>query len=180
MPTDELICPACSSHLKRPASLRQGELFECPMCATEFRVGGEGRITSRRPMRSRVDEVEEIDEGPVEELEVLDDGVRPGRRKKRKHRKSGAVELGNWIHLGFLHWMPMLLPSIGFCIIYVILYFLAALVFGLLSLIPVIGSFLTVFCLLSVVVSWSAGMTLVSVQQLRSWVYRRLTVGCPH
>ncbi|HTU16951.1 MAG TPA: hypothetical protein VMG10_02715 [Gemmataceae bacterium] len=172
MPSNELICPACSSRFKRPASLRDGEMFECPMCAEEFRVGGgAGTVTAQKPARPRVDELEEIDEEPGEELEVLDEG-RPGERKKRKRRKSGAVELGRWISLGFTHWIPMVPPSIGFCLLYVILYILVSLVFGLLALIPVIGVFLAAICILSVMVSWSAGMTLVCIQQLKGRRWR--------
>jgi hypothetical protein len=167
MPIEELICPACSSHLKRPASLRDGDRFECPMCATEFRVGGnEGRITTRRRPPQQVDELEELDEEPLDDLEVLDEG-RPGGRKKSKRRKSGAVELGRWIQLGFTHWMPMLPPAIGFCILYAMLYVVASLAFSLVGLIPIIGPPLALFGLLSVMVSWSAGMTLVSIQQLQ-------------
>jgi hypothetical protein len=167
MPAKELICPACSSHVQRPASLRDGELFECPMCGTDFRVGGgAGKITAQKPARPRVDELEEIDEEPGEELVVIED-VRPGRRKKRKRRKSGAVELGRWISLGFTHWMPMLPPSIGFCLLYVLGLFLISLPLAFLSLIPVIGGILSLICILSIGVSWSAGMTLVSLQQLR-------------
>lgn len=168
MPTDVLICPACDSNLKRPTSLRDGEMYECPMCAEEFRVGGAGKFAAQKMARQRLDDLEEIDE----EREALDEG-RAGRRKKRKRRKSQAVELGRWISLGFAHWMPMLPPSIGFCIVYVILYILASLVFGLLALIPVVGSILAMFCIMSVMVSWSAGMTLVSIQQLqgRRWSF---------
>lgn len=168
MPTDVLICPACASNLKRPASLRDGEMFECPMCAEEFRAGGAGKATAQKPARPRKDELEEIDD----EAEFLEDRS-AGRRKKRKRRKSQAVELGRWISLGFAHWLPMLPPSIGYCIVFVILYILACLVFGLLALIPVVGSILAVFCIMSVMVSWSAGMTLVSIQQLqgRRWSF---------
>ncbi|MGH7174609.1 MAG: hypothetical protein ACRELF_11515, partial [Gemmataceae bacterium] len=137
MPANELICPACSSRVKRPASLRDGELFECPMCATEFRVGGgAGKITTQRAARPRLDELEEIDEDAGEELEVLDDEARPGRRTKRKRRKSQVVELGRWISLGFTHWMPMVPPSFGFFVLFILADILVGFVVGFL------GSFL--------------------------------------
>lgn len=171
MPANELTCPACSSRLSRPASLRDGEPFECPMCATEFRVGANvgGITTARRPALSAVDELEELDDDTGEELEVLDGRT---RRKKRKRRPSGAVELGHWIKLGFMHWMPMLPPSIAFALLYVIIYVVVGFVIGFLGgllnlVLPVVGKGLALFALLSIMVPLSGGMTLVSVQQLQ-------------
>jgi DNA-directed RNA polymerase subunit M/transcription elongation factor TFIIS len=100
MPINELICPACSSHLKRPTSLRDGELFECPMCATEFRAGAsETRSTSRRPARPSVEELEEVDEEASEQLEVLDDDDRPRKVKLTNRQRMKLVKLG----LGFYY-----------------------------------------------------------------------------
>ena len=118
-----------------------------------------------------MDELEEIEDEPGEELEVLNEG-RPGRRKKRKRRRSEAVELGRWIKLGFLHWMPMLPPSIGFCLLYTLGLFLISIPLALLSLIPVIGGILALITIVSVGVSWSTGMTLVSIQQLQGKRWR--------
>jgi hypothetical protein len=162
MPAAELICPACSSRLKRPASLRDGDLFECPMCAEEFRVG-ETRI-AQRPAR-RAAPVEEV----VDDLEVVGEVRRAERRRPRQRRE---VELGRWIRLGFMHWMPMLPPSIGFAILYVICYLVVALVVGFLAGLaarahPIIGMGIGVFCFLSIMVPLSAGMTLVSIQQVQ-------------
>jgi hypothetical protein len=166
--------------VKRPASLRDGELFECPMCATEFRVGGQGVTaapgrpargdgaaqgvtTGRRP--DRRDEPE--DEG--EELEVVSD---KGRRKRRRPSRSGTVELGRWISLGFTHWFTVLPTAVMFFILYIICYVLVSLVFGIIGGLiarahPLIGGFITAFGILSIMVSLSAGMSLVSVQQLQ-------------
>lgn len=185
MPANELTCPACSSHLERPTSLRDGDLFECPMCATEFRAGGnEGRITTaRRPALNRVEELEELDDEDVEELEVLDDD-RPRRRKGRKRRPSGVVELGRWIGIGFAHWMPMLPPSIGFFLVFLISDVAVGFVVGILGAIlaralPIVGIFVTLFCYLSIMVPLSGGMTLVSIQQLvgRRWSFGEFFSG---
>jgi hypothetical protein len=162
MPAAELICPACSSRLKRPAALRDGEMFECPMCAEKFRVG-ETRI-AQQPTR-RAEATEEV----VDDLEIVGDDRRAGRRRPRRRRE---IELGRWIRLGFVHWMPMLPPSIGFAILYVICYLTAALAVGFLARLlahahPVLGMGLGAFCFLSIMVPLSAGMTLVSIQQVQ-------------
>lgn len=155
MPTNEMVCPACTSRLKRPASLRDGDLFECPMCATEFRIAEQG-VTAGRPPRR--DDIEE--EG--EELEVVG-----GRKRRRRPSRSGAVELGRWIKLGFVHWFPMLPPSIGYCALLVIGNAVVSLACSLLALIPGFGWILALVTSLSILISWSGGMTVVSVQQLQ-------------
>lgn len=166
MPTADVICPACFGHLQRSSSLQHGDLFECPLCATEFRIGsGEGKLPARW---TGSNDVEDRDAKPEDDLDVVADEDKAGRRKRRRRpRPSGAVELGSWIRLGFLHWMPMLPPSLMFCIVLVLLSFVVSLVFALFLLIPVVGPFLAMFCITTVTISWSAGMTLVSIQQLQ-------------
>jgi hypothetical protein len=176
MPTQDLICPACDSRLKRPASLRDGELFECPMCATEFPIGGrDERLTNRRPP-PRVEQEEEI----VDDLEVVRDDEPRSRQRKRGRRRvaaSGAVELSRWIGLGFAHWLPMLPPSIGFFFAYLLCYLGVSFVVGCLGIflqkIPIFGPLIIILLVLSIMVPLSAGMTLVCVQQVqgRSWSF---------
>src|SRR5690349_9794307 len=108
MPPEEVICPACSSRLKPPASLNAGDLMECPMCATEFTLGGrDERLTNRPPSTLREEDEEE---GRRVDLEIVEDDADRARRRRRHVRRaqSGAVELTRWISVGFAHWFPML------------------------------------------------------------------------
>ncbi len=168
MPADPVVCPACSSRLKRPASLRDGDIFECPMCARNSPSAARRKNPRGAGLR------DEVDEEVGEELEIVSEGEgKSGRpRRRKKSSRKGVVELGRWISLGFTHWFPVLLPAVGFCILYVICYVLVSFVFGcagglLAKAHPLIGAGVTILCILSIMVSLSAGMTLVSVQQLQ-------------
>lgn len=100
MPIPELICPTCASRLKRPDWLREGQLLQCPLCNAAFRAGGEEeRITNRKPAPQAVDELEIIDEPPVEELVVLDDGEPRPRKKMKESERMKRAYLG----LGFVY-----------------------------------------------------------------------------
>jgi hypothetical protein len=178
MPNQEVICPACSSRLQPPASLRAGDLMECPMCATEFALGGhDERLTNRPPSPRRQGDDEE--EGRRVDLEIVEDDEPRVRKRSRRGRRpqSGSVELTRWISLGFTHWFPMLPPSIGFFFVYILIYIGATFVIGCLGIFlrrfPVVGNMICLFLLLSVMVPLSAGMTLVCVQQLlgRRWSF---------
>jgi hypothetical protein len=186
MPADELICPACSSRLKRPKTLRDGEPFECPMCATEFRAGANERGTTaaRRPTQRKIEELEVIDESAADELEVLAEEKIRGPRKRRKRRPSAVVEVGHWLRIALEHWMPMLPPAVGFFFLFLLADILVGLVIGVLGgllarALPIVGGFITLFIYLSIMVPLSGGMTLVSVQQLigRRWSFNEFFSG---
>src|SRR5690242_5929346 len=160
MPTEEVICPACSSRLQRPASLRQGDLLECPMCATEFTLGGRDQRLTNRPRPRPVEDEE--GEGREVDLEIVEDDEDRSRRRRRRVRRaqSGAVELTRWIGLGFTHWLPMLPPSIGFFFLYLLCYIGVSIVIGCLGIFlvraaPVLGRLITTLMLLSIMVPLS-------------------------
>lgn len=94
MSAPKLICPSCSSRLERPASLRDGDQFDCPKCAATFRAGGAGQITARKPERPEVEEVEVIDEEVIDEVEVLE--VDEAWPRKRRMKESQRMKLAYW------------------------------------------------------------------------------------
>ena len=186
MPTNDLICPACSSRLKRPKSLRDGEPFECPMCATEFCAGGNERgiQTVARSRNSNIEELEVIEDSALDDVEIVGEATVPKRRKGRKPRRSAVVEVGHWLRIALEHWMPMLPPSVGFFFLFLLAYVLVGFVIGILGYflkraLPVVGDFATLFLYLSIMVPLSGGMTVVSVQQLvgRRWAFNEFFSG---
>jgi hypothetical protein len=95
MPAADVICPACFGHLKRSPSLQHGDPFECPLCATEFRIGsGEGKLPARW---TRGSDFDALDEQIEDELEVVEDENRVGRepdeRRPRRRDEDEGVEL---------------------------------------------------------------------------------------
>jgi hypothetical protein len=101
MPSQELICPGCSSRLTRPESMRDGDLVACPRCATAFRASGRAdRITDVKPAGPALDDVEVIEVGPAEEEEEVLFVVEQGpRRKMKESERMKRTYQG----LGFLH-----------------------------------------------------------------------------
>ena len=187
MPTEQLICPACSSRLKRPKSLRDGDPFECPMCATEFRTGGSagGIQTADRSRKSRIEELDVIEDTTLDDdVEVVGEVSIQKRRKGRKQRRSAVVEVGHWLRIALEHWMPMLPPSVGFFLLFILAgvivgFVIAFLGYFLARALPIVGNMVTLFLYLAIMVPLSGGMTLVSVQQLvgRRWAFSEFFSG---
>lgn len=111
MPTPLLTCPSCSGRFKGPDALHDGDRFKCPKCGTRFRiVAAPGRTAAPKPARPKVEEVPEveaIEEDPIDELEVLDDGeARPRRMKEKQRMKLAYRGLG-------LQYVKFLLVIVG-------------------------------------------------------------------
>lgn len=111
MPTPLLTCPSCSGRFKGPDALHDGDRFKCPKCGTRFRiVAAPGRTAAPKPARPKVEEVPEveaIEEDPIDELEVLDEGeARPRRMKEKERMKLAYRGLG-------LQYVKFLLVIVG-------------------------------------------------------------------
>lgn len=94
----ELICPSCSSHFKQPASLCDGQRFQCPKCGVKFRIVAASRKSGVQkpalPEAEGVEEVEEVVEEVLDDLEIVDASEsQPG---KKKMKESQRMKLAYW------------------------------------------------------------------------------------